>query len=115
MRVMQSKLKWSLAVALAGFVTLAVRGQEPVQIEPIQVQPIGIAGADRHDRAVNQNAGDPGPVNPIGIMTLPGGGFISSIDIMFVDQARGRMYLADRTNKAIDIFDAVNSVFVGQV
>src|SRR5438093_847879 len=106
---MQSRLTWSLAVALAGFITLAVSGQDilPVRIQPIQVQPIEISGVTRPDPP------DPGPVNLIGVMAVPGG--FASSDILWVDQASGRLFLTDRTNKAIDIFDAVNDVFVTRV
>src|ERR1700704_3425151 len=53
------------------------------------------------------------PVNVIGAIAVPP--FLSSIDIMWVDQIRGRLYIADRSNASIDIIDAVNSTYVGRV
>ena len=40
---------------------------------------------------------------------------LANFDISFLDQSTGRYYLADRSNKAIDIFDTKNDTFVGRV
>jgi hypothetical protein len=53
------------------------------------------------------------PVSVIGAIAVPP--FLSSIDIMWVDQIRGRLYIADRSNAGIDIIDAVNSTYVGRI
>jgi len=53
------------------------------------------------------------PVSVIGAIAVPP--FLSSIDIMWVDQMRGRLYIADRSNAGIDIIDAVNSTFLGRI
>ena len=111
---MQSRRKFVLALVVIGFLTLAVRAQEllkpievqPILVEPIQVQPAGIAALTRPDPPA-------GPVNLIGAIAVPGG--FASSDILWVDQPSGRLFLTDRTNRAIDIFDAVNDVFVTRV
>src|SRR5438128_5431987 len=54
-----------------------------------------------------------GPVNAIGAIAVPGG--VGAVDIRWVDQARGRLYVADRTKAAVHIIDAVNNVYVDQV
>jgi len=54
-----------------------------------------------------------GPVNAIGAIFVPGG--VGAVDILFVDQARGRLYVADRTKAAVHIVDAVNDVYVDSV
>ena len=112
---MQSKLKWSLGVVLVGLLTLAAGAQqgvtpidvEPIRVEPIEVQPLGFP-------ATSQEARDPGPTNLIGVIAVPGNP-IASTDLLWADQIRGRVYLADRSNKAVDIFDAINNVYVGRV
>lgn len=50
----------------------------------------------------------------IGTIAVPGTP-LESFDISFVDQASHRYYLADRTNKAIDIFDTRTDKFLGRV
>ena len=50
-----------------------------------------------------------GPVNAIGAIAVPGG--VGAVDILFVDQARGRLYVADRNKAAVHIVDAVASWF----
>ena len=40
---------------------------------------------------------------------------LASTDLLWVDEARKRMYFADRSNAAIDIIDAENDSFVGRV
>ena len=54
-----------------------------------------------------------GPVNAIGAIAVPGG--VGAVDILFVDQARGRLYVADRNKAAVHIVDAVNDVYVDSV
>ncbi|MCW6513120.1 hypothetical protein, partial [Lichenifustis flavocetrariae] len=50
----------------------------------------------------------------IGTIAVPGQ-TLKNFDISFVDQASGLYYLADRSNKAIDIFDTKSNTFVGRV
>jgi DNA-binding beta-propeller fold protein YncE len=46
---------------------------------------------------------------------VPGDHPLNSYDISYVDQASQRLFLADRTNQAIDIFDAKNDKYIGRV
>jgi DNA-binding beta-propeller fold protein YncE len=50
----------------------------------------------------------------IGTISNPAGP-IDGFDISFVDQKRQRYYLADRSNKSVDIFDARTDKFIGSV
>ncbi|HEV3178308.1 MAG TPA: hypothetical protein VGZ72_20100 [Stellaceae bacterium] len=50
----------------------------------------------------------------IGTISNPAGP-IDGFDISFVDQKTQRYYLADRTNKSVDIFDAKTDKFLGSV
>ncbi len=50
----------------------------------------------------------------IGVMEVPGA-TLESYDIGFVDVATHRYYLADRSNKSIDIFDTKTEKFIGRV
>jgi DNA-binding beta-propeller fold protein YncE len=50
----------------------------------------------------------------IGTISNPAGP-IDGFDISFVDQKTQRYYLADRSNKSIDIFDAKTDKFIGSV
>src|SRR5262249_32201425 len=54
-----------------------------------------------------------GPVNAIGAIAVPGG--VGAVDILWVDQERGRLYVADRTKAAVHIIDAVNDAYVDSV
>jgi hypothetical protein len=40
---------------------------------------------------------------------------LANFDISFIDQATGRYYLADRSNKAIDVFDTKDDTYVCRV
>src|SRR5437867_9183117 len=53
------------------------------------------------------------PVNAIGAIAVPGG--VGAVDISWVDQPRGRLYVADRTKAAVHIIDAINSIYVDVV
>jgi hypothetical protein len=52
-------------------------------------------------------------VSVIGAVAVPP--FLSSIDIMWVDQIRGRLYIADRSNAGIDMIDALNNTYLGRI
>jgi hypothetical protein len=41
--------------------------------------------------------------------------FLSSVDILYVDQVRGRLYIADRSNQGIDIIDTTKDTFIGRI
>ena len=69
---------------------------------------------DDHDRAT-------GSVKllktiPVPVSAVNGtSGAMYSFDISFVDQATGTYYLADRSNKAVDVVNANNDTFVTQI
>ena len=50
----------------------------------------------------------------IGTIAIPGETF-DSFDISFVDQATNKLFIADRSNKSIDIFDVLTSTYIGRV
>ena len=50
----------------------------------------------------------------VGTIAVPGEK-LANFDISFVDEAGGRYYLADRSNKAIDLFDTKTDRYVGRV
>lgn len=50
----------------------------------------------------------------VGTIDVPGAK-LANFDISFIDPATGRYYLADRTNKAIDIFDTRTDAYVGRL
>jgi hypothetical protein len=54
------------------------------------------------------------PIRLVGIIPIPGNPLVTS-DIIWVDQATRRLYVADRSNFGIDIFDAVKNTFVGRI
>ena len=56
-----------------------------------------------------------GFVGLIGVITVPGGLGPNGVDLLWVDQDRGRLYVTDRTNSGVDIIDAVNDVWVDRV
>src|SRR5947207_5856301 len=55
-----------------------------------------------------------GKLKQIGTIANPAGP-IDEFDIGFVDQRSQRYYLADRSNKSVDIFDAKTDKFIGSV
>src|ERR1700730_16733684 len=50
----------------------------------------------------------------IGTISIPGEP-LNSFDISFIDQSTGMFYLADRSNKGIDIIDTKKGMFVGRI
>src|SRR5207247_11101470 len=112
--MMQSRQKVFLALVLVGSLSVGVRAQQsinPIEVQPIDVQPIDVQPAEIS--ALTRPDPPAGPVNLIGAIPVPGG--FASSDILWVDQPSGRLFVTDRTNRAIDIFDAVNNVFVARV
>jgi DNA-binding beta-propeller fold protein YncE len=82
------------------------------------------AGA-RARTAQEKNLGKPGtiathagsavkkPVRLAGAILVPGNPI--RFDISWVDQTRGRYYLAESGNAAVDVFDAENDLFIGRI
>jgi hypothetical protein len=94
--------------------TLATRAQQrakPIEVPtPNRIQPLGISTFDlQAPLTVAQT-----PVHLIGVIAVPGAP-LASFDITWTDQVRGRWYLADRSNRSVDIFDAVNDLYLGRV
>ena len=56
----------------------------------------------------------PGPLKLLKVIPVPGAP-VASVDILWADQASERLYLSDRSNASMDIFDGENDVFVGRV
>ncbi len=52
-------------------------------------------------------------IKPVGAILVPGNPI--RFDISWVDQARGRYYLAESGNAAVDVFDAENDLFIGRI
>jgi hypothetical protein len=107
---MASALKAGLVVAFAVCLTLVIRAQQwprPAG-SSTQIAPSSLGRAPLVPPGPLNN-----PVSVIGAIAVPP--FLSSIDIMWVDQLRGRLYIADRSNAGIDIIDAVNSTYVGRI
>jgi hypothetical protein len=61
--------------------------------------------------SANQNA----PLEILGVIPIPGAPPTLAFDINWADPVTERVYVADRTNRTLDIFDAEHNVFVGQV
>src|SRR5438105_12544598 len=103
-------MKSGLVIAFAVSLTLMLTAQDGVQPvgRPAQIAPSTLGRAPLVP---------PGPlttpVRVIGAIAVPP--FLSSIDIMWVDQIRGRLYIADRSNAGIDIIDAGNNTYLGRV
>jgi DNA-binding beta-propeller fold protein YncE len=57
--------------------------------------------------------GDAAELRQIGTISIPGEA-LDSFDISFVDPKTNRYFLADRSNKAIDIFDGRENRFIGR-
>lgn len=53
------------------------------------------------------------PLRLAGAILVPGNPI--RFDISWVDQARGRYYLAESGNAAVDVFDAGNDLFIGRI
>lgn len=107
---MGSALKIGLGAAFAASLTLAVTAQQESRRagSPTPLTPTTLGRAPLSPPGPLQS-----PVRVIGAIAVPP--FLSSIDIMWVDQARGRLYIADRSNAGIDIIDAVNNTYLGRV
>lgn len=50
----------------------------------------------------------------IGTIAVPGDR-LAALDVSAIDQASGRHFLADRTNKAVDVFDTTTDRYLGRV
>jgi DNA-binding beta-propeller fold protein YncE len=50
----------------------------------------------------------------VGSITIPGGP-VGSIGVIYIDQGTGLGYLADKDNKAVDIFDTKTDTYLGRI
>src|SRR2546425_11190109 len=53
------------------------------------------------------------PVTLLRAIAIPGNPLVST-DLLWVDQASERLFVADRSNFGVDIIDAENDTFVGR-
>lgn len=112
---MKSPLFAGLLCTLVCALTLSLTAQQelsPIGISPIGIRPIEITPLGRLPGGPGSARGQ-SPLSLIGVIPVPAP--IVSTDLLWVDEPTGRLFLADRTNKSIDIFDAANDVFVGRV
>src|ERR1041385_4230014 len=121
---MKFRFKWGLGIGLAVTITLAVGAQnirinriEPIHVERVNVEPVIVNSADQQPAIVAEAGatgfGGGGPVNLIGAIPVPAP--IASTDLLWGDEASGRVFLADRTNKSVDVFDGLNLVYIASV
>jgi hypothetical protein len=111
---MKSKVQARLAMVFAVSLTIAMgaqQGTKPITISPCSISGPATANTDVADRASDSHAQS--PLALIGVLRVPAP--IASTDLLWVDQPTGRLFLADRTNKSIDIWDASHGNFIGQV
>lgn len=54
------------------------------------------------------------PVRLVGVIPIPGNPLVST-DLVWADSGTQRVYIADRSNNAVEIIDAVNNFYVGRV
>jgi hypothetical protein len=77
-------------------------------------------GRDRDDRDRDQQeCGDvehnaKTPLEAVGVIGIPDNPLLST-DIAWVDPGTERFYMADRSNKGVDVIDAENDTYVGRV
>jgi DNA-binding beta-propeller fold protein YncE len=69
--------------------------------------------AEKSSAAAYARAGMKKPLKLVGAILVPGNPL--RFDISWVDQARGRYYLAEGGNAAVDVFDAENNLYLGRI
>jgi hypothetical protein len=110
---MKSLLIACLLCGVAGASTLTVGSPQdvkPIEIPPVDIRPIQIAPLAR---STGLPAHTQTPLSLIGVMAVPAP--ITSTDLLWVDEPTGRVFLTDRTNRSIDIFDAGHDRYVTRV
>jgi hypothetical protein len=90
-------------VALALALILNVNAQTPQQKN----------GAEKPSTVAHPRVGAKKPLKLMGAILVPGNPI--RFDISWVDSARGRYYLAESGNAAVDIFDAENNLYLGRI
>ena len=71
------------------------------------------APAKKPASAASSKTGVKKAIQPAGAILVPGNPI--RFDISWVDQARGRYYLAESGNAAVDVFDAANDLYLGRI
>ncbi len=100
------KCSFTLSLLLVVLVSIVLLGTESGRAD------------DRHDRDHGRREG---PVRLLKTIPIPGtaanatNGKLYSFDISFVDELTQTYYLADRSNKAVDVVDAKTAAFIGQI
>lgn len=69
--------------------------------------------AKKSTAGTHSSSGAKKTIKPVGAILVPGNPI--RFDISWVDQARGRYYLAESGNAAVDVFDAENDLFIGRI
>jgi DNA-binding beta-propeller fold protein YncE len=69
--------------------------------------------AEKSSAAAYARAGMKKPLKLVGAILVPGNPL--RFDISWVDQSRGRYYLAEGGNAAVDVFDAENNLYLGRI
>jgi DNA-binding beta-propeller fold protein YncE len=70
-------------------------------------------GPEKSSSATHSRAGMQKPLKLVGAILVPGNPL--RFDISWVDQARGRYYLAEGGNAAVDVIDAENNLYLGRI
>ena len=70
-------------------------------------------GAEKSSSATHTRAGTQKPLKLVGAILVPGNPL--RFDISWVDSARGRYYLAEGGNAAVDVIDAENNLYLGRI
>jgi DNA-binding beta-propeller fold protein YncE len=70
-------------------------------------------GPEKSSSATHSRAGMQKPLKLVGAILVPGNPL--RFDISWVDQARGRYYLAEGGNAAVDVVDAENNLYLGRI
>ena len=112
---MKSKLMGCLFVGLAFTLTLAISARQavkPIELSAISISPLAQDTQVQADQLLD-TSDVPARVNIIGAIPVPGG--VGAVDILWVDQQRGRLYVADRTKASVHILDAVHSSYVDRI
>jgi DNA-binding beta-propeller fold protein YncE len=70
-------------------------------------------GPEKSSSATHSRAGMQKPLKLVGAILVPGNPL--RFDISWVDPARGRYYLAEGGNAAVDVIDAENNLYLGRI
>ena len=100
---MKPKAFGVVLVALALALILNVDAQSPPQKN----------GAEKPSTAAHPRVIMKKPLKLVGAILVPGNPI--RFDISWVDSARGRYYLAEGGNAAVDVFDAENNLYLGRI